>query len=227
MFRDQKGWIGAYKARDAYWLHDGNPNRPHAELTSGNHSNGFFNSRLVIPDEGLMSQAASDLLDLVQLGELGRMGYLERVQTFVGPQTGATKLAELLRDHAQINDGVSRDWASPAKGESDGQKILVFEDSDLGKLAVRYCSLCEDVITTGGTTELAAAAVAKAGGLVLPVVLALVNRSGQCEINGRHVVSLIEQEMPIWTPNECPLCAQGSEAIRPKGENWARLNASY
>jgi len=224
LFRDQEGWIGAYKARNAYWLHDGNPNRPHAELTSGNHSNGFFNSRLVIPDDSLMSQAASDLLDRL---ELDPMGYVEKTQTFVGPQTGATKLAELLRDCAQLNDRITREWASPAKDEVDGQKAMVFQEDDRKKLLGKQIILCEDVITTGGTTELMADEVRKAGGLILPVILTLVNRSGQHKIGGKLIVALIHQTMPIWAPDECPLCAQGSEAIRPKGENWARLNANY
>jgi hypothetical protein len=34
--------------------------------------------------------------------------------------------------------------------------------------------------------------------------------------------------MPMWTARDCPLCMQGSEAIRPKGkENWDRLNKKY
>jgi len=32
----------------ALWIHDGNPQRPHALLTSGNHSNGFFNASFIM-----------------------------------------------------------------------------------------------------------------------------------------------------------------------------------
>lgn len=39
-------WIDRFKERDALWLHDGNVRRPHALLTSGKHSDGFFNSVL-------------------------------------------------------------------------------------------------------------------------------------------------------------------------------------
>jgi hypothetical protein len=54
-----------------------------------------------------------------------------------------------------------------------------------------------------------------------------VNRSGLTEVNGMKIVALIDHPMPMWAPEECPLCPQGSEAIRAKGENWARLTAAY
>ena len=64
MIRTVEQWIEEYKRKNALWIHDGNRIRPHALLTSGKHSNGFFNSRLVIPDEVLLSEATSDLLEL-------------------------------------------------------------------------------------------------------------------------------------------------------------------
>ena len=38
--------------------------------------------------------------------------------------------------------------------------------------------------------------------------------------------AVIDKAMPMWVPEECPLCQAGSEAIRPKG-NWDRLTADY
>ena len=88
--------------------------------------------------------------------------------------------------------------------------------------------MVEDVLTTGGSVDLTAEAVTNAGGVVLPFVIILVNRSGLTEVNGKKIVALIDRPMPMWTPDECPLCKQGSEALRPKGtENWDRLNAEY
>jgi orotate phosphoribosyltransferase len=222
MLRTVDGWISQYQQKDALWIHDGNPKRPHALLTSGKHSNGFFNSRLVIPDEVLLRDAASDLLELfAQQG-----GDVSKVQGVVGPQTGATKLAQLMSD--QIMD-CTRDecfWASPAKNEQEGQKSMLFSNEELGFLLGQSILLCEDVLTTGGSVDLAANAVTNAGGTVLPFILVLVNRSGLSEVNGKKIIALIDCSMPTWTPEECPLCKGGSEAIRSK-DNWARLNASY
>ena len=63
---------------------------------------------------------------------------------------------------------------------------------------------------------------------MFPFVAVLVNRSGLTEVGGKKIVALIDRPMPMWTPDECPLCKAGSEAIRAKGsENWARLKATY
>lgn len=215
-------WIEAYQKKDALWIHDGNPKRPHALLTSGNHSNGFFNSRLVIQDEELLREAAYDLLLRFEiLG--GRIGTFDGI---VGPQTGATKLAELISK--EIRSHAKRDpfWASPAKHEEKGKKSMVFSEEEHALLYSRPVLLCEDVLTTGGSVDLAAEAVAEAGGMSIAFLLVLVNRSGLSEVSGKKIVALIDREMPMWTPEECPLCKRGSEAIRPK-DNWALLNAAY
>ena len=219
--RTQDYWIGQYQEKSALWIHDGNPKRPHALLTSGKHSDGFFNSRLVIPDEALLCEAASDLLELfAQEG-----GDVFKVQGVVGPQTGATKLAELISKQLPNADCF---FASPAKSETESGKSMVFSDGELALLPGKEILLCEDVLTTGGSVDLTTAAIFFACGFTLPFVLVLVNRSGLKEVNDRKVVALIDRAMPMWMADECPLCKQGSEAIRPKGaENWARLNASY
>lgn len=224
MLRTMEGWISQYKQKDALWIHDGNPLRPHALLTSGKHSNGFFNSRLVIPDESLLCDAASDLLELFE----NQGGNIYKIQGVVGPQTGATKLSELLYQLLVERTQSVLFWASPSKKECDGKKSMIFNDEDRGLLSRHSVLLCEDVLTTGGSVDLAATAVSNAGGIVLPFLVVLVNRSGLTEVNGKKIVALIDRPMPMWTPEECPLCKDknSSEAIRPK-ENWDRLNASY
>ncbi|MFA5764245.1 MAG: phosphoribosyltransferase family protein [Candidatus Paceibacterota bacterium] len=219
--RTEEQWIEEYKKKDALWIHDENPKRPHALLTSGKHSNGFFNSRLVIPDEELLREAACDLVEkLVSHGV-----DIAKVAVVVGPQTGATKLAQLIC--AQILH-VTKDscfWASPAKNEEDGKKSMLFDSEELELFPGQSILLCEDVLTTGGSVGLTESAVANAGGATLPFLLVLVNRSGLKEVNGKKIIALIDREMPMWDPGKCPLCIAGSEAVRPK-ENWARLNAS-
>jgi orotate phosphoribosyltransferase len=220
MTRTTEDWIREYQRKDALWIHDGTAKRPHALLTSGKHSNGFFNSRLVIPDEVLLRDAALDLLEL-----LSNSGEIEDfdVDIVVGPQTGATKLAELIS--GLLPDwGCSCRWASPAKNEQQGQKSMIFSDADLRRLPGSMVLLCEDVLTTCGSIDLTATAVTNAGGIVLPVILALVNRSGLTEVDGKNIIALIDRPMPTWDPDECPLCRMGSEALRPK-DNWAQLNA--
>jgi orotate phosphoribosyltransferase len=224
MIRTADEWIQAYQEKNALWIHDGIPKRPHVLLTSGKHSNGFFNSRLVICDEGLLDDAASDLLDLFAACNTN----IFSVNGVVGPQTGATKLAETLRYLIFLDYRHTCFSASPAKNEVDGVKSMVFSGEEISSINGQTILLCEDVITTGGSVELAASAVTNAGGSVLPFILVLVNRSGLSDVDGKKIVALVDRPMPLWEPNECPLCKEGSEALRPKDpENWVRLNATY
>ena len=224
MFRTEEDWIRVYQGKNAYWEHDGNSLRPHALLTSGNHSNGFFNSRRVIPDEPLLREAASDLVDHFLI----RGGDLKSIDRVVGPQTGATKLAEFISEEIGKRRGRACAWASPAKIGEGEDKQMVFDDSDHMVSRGEVVLLCEDVLTTGGSIGLTLKAILKSGGTVWPLVLVLVNRSGLTETHWLETVALINRSLPIWTPDECPLCRQGSEAIRPKGpEEWTRLNADY
>ena len=86
--------------------------------------------------------------------------------------------------------------------------------------------VAEDVMTTGGTTRKTVETLTKTGADVLGFILVLVNRSGQESLDGRRIIALIDHPMPFWEAEECPLCAQGSEAIRPKGrESWQELTA--
>lgn len=232
MYRDEQGWIGVYQQEDAYWAHSGKPLDPHAELTSGNHSNGFFNSRKIIPNpktmsmsqclhfERLLKQAASDLVD--QFLEVG--GDMATVDRVVGPQTGATLLAELISIEISRRRGKWSAWGSPKKETFSGQDFMIFDNPKRSVQVGEHVLMCEDVVTTGGSVKRAIDGVKKHGGEVLPYLLPIVNRSGQTCIEGLTLCGLITRDLPIWKPEECPLCPAGSTAIRPK-EHWAELTA--
>ena len=237
--RTEEGWIRLFQEKGALWIHDGNPQtlrakqssydgnpkRPHALLTSGQHSNGFFNSKPIIGDERLLNEASSDLVNYLFIErEYFDIDIVDRV---VGPATGATLLAKGIAQSISLRRERPCYWASPEKEGEGPDKRMIFRDTKV--LPEERILLCEDVITTGESVALTAYAVAKAGGIVIPsYILILVNRSGRAEVGGRKIIALIHHPMPTWIPDECPLCKQGSEAIRPKGaEEWKRLNATY
>lgn len=221
MIRNEEEWESQFRGKGAFWVHDGNPKRPHALLTSSRkHSSDYFNSSLVISDETILRGVASDLLELFAR----QGGDVLKVQGVVGPQTGATRLAEFMSYQVMAHTRSQCFWASPAKNEEGGMKSMVFSDEDLVKLKGKTVLLCEDVVTTGDSIDLAVTAVINAGGIVMPFVLALVNRSGKTEVIGGKIIALIKYSMSVWMPWECLLCKEGSEALRPK-ENWERLCA--
>lgn len=222
MHRNQDGWIEAYKDMGALWIHDGNPKRPHAVLTSGKHSSGFFNSELVMEDPVRLDQATEDLTELLQQAQC----FFYAIDRVVGPAMGAITLAHDMSRH------IGRTRSRPClraytEKEIDGTgKLMVFKRTIVH--TNEQILLVEDVLTTGSSVDLTASAVLNAGASVLPFVAVLVNRTGLKEVNGRKIVALIDRPMPAWELDECELCKQGSEGIRPKGkENWARLNATY
>lgn len=72
----------------------------------------------------------------------------------------------------------------------------------------------EDVVTTGKSTREVMAVVEAAGARVIGVA-ALIDRSG-----GRHgfeipFEALLQLAVETWSASACPLCAAGSEAVKP------------
>jgi orotate phosphoribosyltransferase len=226
--RNAKEWMEVYRLKKAFWLHDGNPKRPHARLTSGQHSDGFFNSRLVVEDKSLLKEAVSDLGTFL-FGWRGTGGAvnLSDVNRVVGPATGATDLAKEIANYIGTHRGYPCQWASPEKEGEGKERRMVFRDERHKVLPGEFVLLCEDVLSTGKSVNLTMEAVREASGVVLPHVLVLVNRSGLAETSGRGIISLIRRRIPMWNEKQCPLCQKGSEAIPPKGENWERFTREY
>jgi orotate phosphoribosyltransferase len=78
----------------------------------------------------------------------------------------------------------------------------------------------EDVLTTGGSTRETMAVANAAGGQVVGAA-SIVNRSastgaGQAP-SGIDVpyVALLELALPVYEPDQCPLCAQGLPVVKP------------
>lgn len=72
----------------------------------------------------------------------------------------------------------------------------------------------EDVITTGGSTREVVEAV-RSRGVEILAAGSLVDRSGGAADVGVPRTSLLELEVPTWSAEDCPLCAQGSEPVKP------------
>ncbi|KKR08141.1 MAG: Orotate phosphoribosyltransferase [Parcubacteria group bacterium GW2011_GWC2_39_14] len=203
-------WEKIFLEKGLYWCHDGNPTHPHALLTSGKHSSGFFNGSGVISDPRLCAQACKDLLALLDLpsGDF---------QVF-GSALGASTLAyEMARQ-----TGMRCGFTEPVVDEITKKKSMKLKRFSFK--SGTYILVCEDVMTTGGTTLETIAALEAAGGNVLGDIAVLVNRSGKSTLNGRGLIALVDRELPTWDPAKeiCPLCAGGSEVVRPKAY-WGAL----
>jgi len=78
----------------------------------------------------------------------------------------------------------------------------------------------EDVWTTGGSTQEAISVVEEAGGRVVAAG-ALIDRSGGKIEFPVESNALIELLIESYEPDDCPLCRQGTVAVKP-GSRFAR-----
>ena len=76
----------------------------------------------------------------------------------------------------------------------------------------------EDVVTTGGSTR-ETMEVAREAGATIVGAAAIVDRSGGNLGLGVPFVALLSMALPTYVPDQCPLCAQGIEAVKPGSRN--------
>ena len=72
----------------------------------------------------------------------------------------------------------------------------------------------EDVITTGGSTRECIDALESRGAKVTDAA-SIIDRSGGAADVGVPRIALVSMQVPSYDPENCPLCAAGSEAVKP------------
>lgn len=175
--------------REAGALLDG-----HFTLSSGLHSTGYLQSALVLQRPALAEALGA---------ALGARAAKWRPQVVLSPALGGLiighEVARALAVRAifvERVDGalVLRRGFTLARGE----RVLVVED----------------VVTTGGsTTETMAAA--RASGAAVVGAVAIIDRSGGTLDLGVPFEALAALALPTYEPATCPLCAQGTPAVKP------------
>lgn len=200
-----------YKAYGALWEHSGDPAMPHVQLTSGKHSNQYFNSAKLAFRAPLGEFLARQFLGLFELAT---------EDVVIGPSYGANFLAA---DLATVF-GCNRAYTERDTGK---------EQTWTGRWAVPVggkVQLCEDVISTGGSTLKTKRAVQSASVESVRFhdrVACLVNRSGLDELeDGTAIVALLRFAVEAWVPHDCPLCKAGSVLVGDVKKNWARLTGT-
>jgi len=181
----------------------------HFKLSSGNHSQFYLQSAKVLEDPKTAKMLADELAK--QIKESG----LE-IDTVCAPALGGLiagfALAQALDVRYIFAERVDGDMTIRRGFEiKKGEKVL----------------MCEDIITTGGSAMEAGAVVKELGGEIVGVA-ALANR-GFCHRQNSEIETKpnckLPQDIPffaladftfeMYSPQECPLCKDGSEAIKP------------
>jgi len=204
-----------FGACDAFWLHptERSPEAPHALLTSGLHSNGYVNCRLVLMRTNLCQIMAAQLVQLL------RGNYQGTIEWVVGSHSAATDLTKDVANLAGANHYPLE------KGPDDTQvwgKVVIPEDASVLHV--------EELRTTAKTTLAVRSGIRKGNPYPvnfirwLPILIDRPEAGQGNEVDGSLVISLVRYE--IWTsrPEACPLCQHGSKVVRPSElRNWQML----
>jgi orotate phosphoribosyltransferase len=181
----------------------------HFVLSSGNHSSRYLQSAKVLEDPRRAQMLAEELAEQIRSSGLP-------VDTVCAPALGGILAGyELARALGVRSIFVER---------KDGEMVLRrgFEVKPGERIVV-----CEDIITTGGSAMEAADTLAELGGDVIAFA-ALANRGfchrqgslsdakPECKLpNEIPFFALADFEFEMYSPAECPMCAEGSEAVKP------------
>ncbi len=181
----------------------------HFILSSGNHSNRYLQSAKVLEDPKRAEVLATELAKMIKEAGI-------EVDTVCAPALGGVLAGyELARALGVRSIFVERKDAKMQLRRGfevkEGEKIII----------------CEDIITTGGSAMEASEIIESLGADVVAFA-ALANR-GFCKRAGSNKEAKAECKLPrekpffaladfefeMYSPDECPMCKAGSEAIKP------------
>lgn len=170
----------------------------HFRLTSGRHSDQYFQCALVLQHPRYTEALCR---------ELAARFASDKISAVIGPAMGGIIVSyEIARAlgvrslFTERENGVM----TLRRGFSiePGEKVLVVED----------------VITTGGSVREVIEVVRGLGGQVVGAGV-LVDRSNGAVDLGARTEALLTTRVVSYTPEECPLCKQGIPAIKPGSRN--------
>lgn len=168
----------------------------HFLLSSGLHSDTYFQSALILqhPDEA--EKLAKDLAEKV-------LSVINKIDVVISPALGGIVIGQEM-------------------GRALKCRAIFLERAD-GKLTLRRgfsinslekCLVVEDVITTGLSTREVIDVIKPMGADVVGVA-SLVDRSGGKADFGVPQFSLLSLEVKSWKQEECPMCKQGMPVVKP------------
>lgn len=182
----------------------------HFELSSGLHSGTYVQCALVLQYPRFAERLGQALATLFSDA---------RIDAVVSPALGG-----LI-----IGQEVARALPSPRDVIGGGVPAMFVERDASGTMTLRrgFCLqpdqhvlVVEDVWTTGGSTQETIHVVEEAGGRVVAAG-ALIDRTGGKIEFPVESNALIELQIESYEPEDCPLCRQGSVAVKP-GSRFVR-----
>ncbi|MBU2635602.1 MAG: orotate phosphoribosyltransferase, partial [Bacteroidetes bacterium] len=75
--------------------------------------------------------------------------------------------------------------------------------------------ICEDVVTTGGSTKEVIDIVHSNGGNVIGISSIVDRSGGTVKFDVPHQFSVLKMDVITYNPNDCPLCKQNIPILKP------------
>ncbi len=168
----------------------------HFRLTSGLHSGRYLQCALVLQDPGQAALLGSALA--ARLLELGG-----RADFVIAPALGGILVAhEVARSL-----GVRGIFAERQDGLLKLRRGFRIEPGERGYVV-------EDVVTTGGSTKETMEVAQQAGGVVIAAGSLIDRSAGKVDL-GVPRAALAVLNVPAFSPEDCPFCKAGSQAVKP------------
>ena len=166
----------------------------HFRLSSGLHSSGYLQCALVLqhPDhaQSLGQAIAARTKDL-------------RPSVVLSPALGGV----IIGHEVARALGVRALFAERIDGVLGLRRGFVLRDTD-------RVLIVEDVMTTGGSTRETMQVAAASGAQVMGAG-SIVDRSGGTVELGVPLEALLTVDVPVYQPDQCPLCAKGIPVVKP------------
>lgn len=176
----------------------------HFELASGKHSGQFLQSAAVFMHPWHAVDLAQALVDRIKDYFFTAENIITNIGSVVSPAVGAIILC-----HAAANILKSQSFYAE---KTMGGEMYFRHGLDFDFSGMRFVAL-EDVVTTGGTLKKVMKLIESKGGEVL-LCGTVIDRSEKPIDFGCPFISLAKIEIPIYDPDKCPYCKQGSRAVK-------------
>ncbi len=175
--------------------------RGHFLLSSGLHSSVYVQVARLLQHPDLATRA---------LATMARTFRDRNVQLVAGPALGAVVIAYDVARYL----GARAVWTERVDGRMALRRSFAVAPGE-------RTLVVEDVITTGGSVA-EVKDVLEAAGAEVVAFSALVNRLGQNRLGGLPVEALVRLDLPTYSAEACPMCAEGLPLTKP-GSRTIRL----
>lgn len=169
----------------------------HFQLTSGLHSNQYFQCAKVLQYPGYCEQLCADI---------ARHFAGARIDVVVAPAMGGIVVGQEVGRQLRVRSMFAerKDGSMQLRRGFEikpGESVLV----------------CEDVVTTGGSVREVLSIVRAAGGSVAGVGYIVDRSAGRVtfETDGGSQHAVLSMDVVAHPPDSCPLCAEGSPVVKP------------